>query len=114
MLLFIANSLTESISWFATGVALLLAIVLIVMLWIHRKNTYERITKMEEKMQEHDEILYRQMEVANEKFKTALQIHLSEMTNRMAKNEDLTNRLVNQLEDIKDVLLNEDSTPPQA
>mgnify|MGYP001072591160 CR=1 FL=1 len=114
MLLFIADTLTESISWIAAGVALLLAVLLILMLWIHRKNTYERITKMEEKMQEHDEILYRQMEMANEKFKTALQIHLSEMTNRMAKNEDLTNRMINQMEDLKDLLLNEDSPPPKA
>lgn len=114
MLLFIADTFTENITWLAAIVALLLAFLLILMLWVHRKNTYERISKMEEKMHENDEKMYRQMELANEKFKTALQLHLSEMTNRMTKNEELTNRMVNQFEDLKDLLLSEESHPPKA
>lgn len=108
MLIFIPDTLLQGFTWLVVLIAIATALVLLVLFGIHRRNTYQRILQLEEKMHEHDEIIFRQAEIQTDKFKKAIQAHLSEISQRIAKNEEHTNRLINQLEDLRALLTDED------
>jgi len=105
MTIFITTSGLNFITWMIIALYAVTALTLMILFWKHRKNSYQRIEQLEEKMHEHDELIFRQAEIQTEKFKKAIQLHLSEMTNRMVKNEELTNRLFNQLDALKEMLM---------
>jgi flagellar basal body-associated protein FliL len=109
MIAFITASGLNLITWIIIAVYATTALALMILFWKHRKNSYQRIEQLEEKMHEHDELIFRQTEIQTEKFKKAIQLHLSEMTTRMAKNEELTNRLFNQLDALKEMLMEVES-----
>ncbi len=79
-----------------------------VLFWIHRKNTKERIEKLEEIIHDRDNKLFMFAAEEIDNFKKALQQHLTEISERVRDNEMKTNKLHNNLDEIRTALL-EDS-----
>lgn len=109
MMLFISGSELSGSFWTAVFIPLTTTLLVVLLFWVHRRNTYKRIAFLEEKILGQDQDLLRQSELQNEKFKKAMQLHLSELNQRITKNEDLTHRVINQLEALSELL--EDKEP---
>ena len=91
------------------AIAFLEMIALIILFWIHRKNSIERITRMETMIQllEYKVVSTDQEQIEN--FKKALQLHLAELSERMKINEMNINKMMNQLDALRESLYEEES-----
>jgi hypothetical protein len=89
--------------------ALLEMIALIILFWIHRKNSINRITKMEEQIQMLEYKLISTDQEQIENLKKALQLHLGEISERMRINEMNINKLTNQLDALRESFFEDES-----
>lgn len=90
-------------------IAFLEMIALIILFWIHRKNSIERITRMETMIQMLDYKVVSTDQDQIENFKKALQLHLAELSERMKINEMNINKMMNQLDALRESLFEEES-----
>lgn len=89
-------------------IAFLEMIALIILFWIHRKNSIERITRMETMIQMLDYKVVTTDQDQIENFKKALQLHLAELSERMRINEMNINKMMNQLDALRESLFEEE------
>lgn len=61
--------------------------------------------ELEEKLHNHDALIFSRTEAQLDKFKKGMQKHLTEISDRISSNEQHTHRLINQYEHLKDALL---------
>lgn len=93
------------IPWMVTLLAIISSLFGIVLFTIHRRNNQQRLDELEEKMHQHDSVIYSKTEEQLQKFKKGLMQHLSEISERIAGNETHANRLTNQIEALRNAIL---------
>lgn len=106
------NVSLANFDFLSIGIAILAfleMIALIILFWIHRKNSIHRITKMEEQIEmlEYKFISTDQEQIEN--LKKALQLHLGEIAERMRINEMNINKLTNQLDALRESFFEDES-----
>lgn len=114
MNLFVVINDAHSLIWAMIGLLFLAGILLMVVFFIHRKNSYHRFELFEQRIHEFVGLSVKQMNTeksasGNERngeeikpeadaFKKALYNHMKELNQRIASNEEHTHRLANQIE----------------
>jgi hypothetical protein len=88
-----------------TLLAIISSLFGLILFTIHRRNNQQRMNELEEKMHEHDSVIYFKTEEQLQKFKKGLMQHLSEISERIAGNEAHTNKLTNQIDALRSALL---------
>ncbi len=111
MMLFISGSGLSDTFWTAVIIPVTTALLLVLLFWLHRRNTYKRIEALEEKILGQDQDLLRQGALQNEKLKKAMQLHLSELNQRIGKNEELSHKMINQLQALAELLEEKPAEP---
>lgn len=104
MMLFISGSGLSDTFWTTVFIPVTTALLLVLLFWLHRRNTYKRIESLEEKILGQDHDLLRRSALENEKLKKAMQLHLSELNQRIGKNEELSHKMINQLQALVELL----------
>lgn len=103
-LIFVINDV-HSLMWAMISLLFLSEVLLMVVFLVHRKNNYRRFEQFEQRMHEFIETALRGGELKEKTeepelslFKDALWLHLNELTQRIAKSEEQTYKLSNQIE----------------
>lgn len=106
------NVSLANFDFLSIGIAILAfleMIALIILFWIHRKNSIHRITKMEEQIEMLEYKLISTDQEQIENLKKALQLHLGEIAERMRINEMNINKLTNQLDALRESFFEDES-----
>ena len=111
MMLFISGSGLSDTFWTAVIIPVTTALLLVLLFWLHRRNTYKRIEALEEKILGQDQDLLRQGALQNEKLKKAMQLHLSELNQRIGKHEELSHKMINQLQALAELMEEKPAEP---
>ncbi|GEM_PF-6293402 len=105
MNLFVVINDAHSLIWAMISLLFLAGVLLMVVFLIHRKNSYKRFELFEQRIHEFVGLSVKPSSTEHEDtksepdhFKKALHDHLHELNQRIAKNEEYTHRLANQLE----------------
>lgn len=96
--------------WLTAFFAFIFSVLNLAIFIVHRRNIKRSVSELEMQMHEYDARIAAKSEEHFAKFKTALHLHLKEISLRVTQNEERTNKLVNQLEALRLALLEE--TPP--
>ncbi len=72
--------------------------------FVHRRNIRQKIAHLEERHPDYFVQAEPKVKEEPDAFKKALQLHLNEISERIRSNEQLTNKLINQLDALRDAL----------
>lgn len=102
MLQFIESLLQpETLPWVLFGASFIALTLLFLTFFIHRRNNKNHISRLEERMHEHDTQIFIKIAEDLDHFKKALMVHLSEISDRIKDNETLTNKIVNMVDNMR-------------
>ena len=106
---FVDTADLQNLLWLVIFLAVLTAALLVLLFWVHRRNNFQRMHEMEQRISELETSLFRVNEQPKDPFKIALQQHLHDLSVRMTKNEDNTHKLINQLQALSEMLGSEEA-----
>lgn len=101
----------EILPWVLFGTTWIVLLLLIIVFFIHRRNNKWLISRVEEKMYEHDTQVFSRTAEELDHFKKALMVHLSEISDRIKENETLTNKIINMVDAMREAIEEVDEDP---